>query len=204
MSRLLLFSAILFSSIGAISAQIQVKPTDDDYRNKCLKSTVLDSLNLSAEGRAAVRALIKAERFETGYVGFAGTPSSYIENFKTILSEPDAAELFEYVFDEATPAGKLYAVSGLYLTDKDAFRGAAEKMKKSGATVQVLNGCLMSDELVAKIVESDAENVAIIEPGKTLKEFWESNAGAHELDIVHGGYPATFKEFADTRTESRR
>jgi hypothetical protein len=72
-------------------------------------------------------------------------------------------------------------------------------LKDSEATVRVLNGCLMSDEKVGKIVESDAANVAIIKPGQTMREFWESNAGGFELDIAHGGYPATFRELADTK-----
>ena len=32
-----------------------------------------------------------------------------------------------------------------------------------------------------------------------MREFWESNAGGFELDIAHGGYPATFRELADTK-----
>lgn len=151
----------------------------------------------------AVYALMNAERFEIGYVGFAANPSAYIKNFKTILGEQAAAELFEYLFDEATPAGKLYALSGLYLTDKEAYVKAAGLMKKSGVIVRVLNGCLMSDEAAAKIVETDVENVAIIEPGKTIKEFWATNAGSFELDIAHGGYPATFREFADSRAREK-
>jgi hypothetical protein len=164
----------------------------------------LESLIVSAEGKTAVRELVEAERFETGFVGFAGSPSSYINRFNTVLRETEAARLFKYIFDEGSTAGKLYALSGLYLTDREEFNRAADIMKKSGQTVQVLNGCLISDESVAKIVESDAANVAIIEPGKTMKEFWETNAGAHELDIAHGGYPATFREMADIKPVVRK
>lgn len=202
MSRLLIFAAILLSSISVISAQIQVDPVSDDHPDKCIKRTVPDSLDLSAEGRAAVYALLKAERFETGFTGFAGSPSAYIKNFQTILREPDAAELFKYLFGEATTAGKLYAVSGLYLTDQEAFRKAAESLKTSIEMVPMLEGCLMVYLPAGKIVESDAENVAIIEPGKTMKDFRASNAGAHVIDIAHGGYPATFAEFADTRARN--
>lgn len=199
MSRLFLFTAIIFSSLSVISAQIQVGPVSDDHPNKCIKRTVLDSLDLSAEGRAAVYALLKAERFETGPVGFAGSPSAYIKNFQTILREPDAAELFKYLSVEATTAGKLYAVSGLYLTDQETFRKASGSLKTSIEMVPLLEGCLMVYLPAGKIVESDAENVAIIEPGKTMKDFRALNAGAYIIDIAHGGYPATFAEFADTR-----
>ena len=170
---------------------------NNDPPNRCLDETVLESLTASAEGRAAAYALVKAERFETGSVGYAGTPSSYISNFNTIAREKEAAAIFKYIFDKGSTAGKLYALNGLYLTDREAFDRSAVILKKSDAIVQVLNGCLMWDESVAKIVESDAANVAIIEPGKTMKDFWETNAGAHQIDIAHGGYPATFREMAD-------
>lgn len=165
---------------------------------------MLDRPDISAKGRAAYYALAKAERFETGFVGFAGSPSSYIENYNTITKEPAAADMFAMLFDNATTAGKLYALSGLYLTDRDAFPKAADVMKKSDEMVEVLNGCLMSDEKAAKFVESDAENVAIIRPGQTMKEFWATNAGGFELDIAHGGYPATFAEMADIKVQGRR
>jgi len=146
--------------------------------------------DLSEKGHAAYNDLLKAEVFETGRVGFAGTLSSHVINLNTLLAEKDAAAALGSLTASATDAGRLYALSGLYYLDR---------LKDSEATVGVLNGCLMSDEKIGKIVESDAANVAIIKPGQTMREFWESNAGGFELDIAHGGYPATFRELADTK-----
>lgn len=204
MSRFILFAAILSSLFGTVSAQIQGSPIADDHRHKCPDKTILDNPGVSKAGRAAYYALERAERFETGNVGFAGTPSTYIASLRTIMREPLAGDILEYLFEQATPAGKLYALSGLYSTEPLYFGRAVEMLKTSGETVQVLNGCLMSSEPVAKIIESDAANVAIIEPGETMKEFWATNVGSFELDIVHGGYPATFAEFADTKAQNRK
>lgn len=198
MTNLILFAAILFSSFAISSGQIVTGTVPDGDVHKCRKSTVLDSLNVSIEGDVAVHALIKAERFDTGYVGFAGTASASIVDLNTVLKERDAAELFKYIFENGSTAGKLYALNGLYLTDRDEFQRSADVMKKSGQTVRVLNGCLMSDKEVSKIIETDAKNAVIIKPGKTVKEFWATHSGGgFELDIAHGGYPATFREMAN-------
>jgi hypothetical protein len=101
----------------------------------------------------------------------------------------------------ATDAGRLYALSGLYYADRAAFDKGVELFKGSEAKVQVLTGCLMSDEKMGEIVESTAANVAIIKPGQTMREFWETNTGGFELDIAHGGYPATFRELADIKLQ---
>jgi hypothetical protein len=155
--------------------------------------------DLSEKGHAAYDDLLNAEVFETGRVGFAGTVSSHVINLNTLLAEKDAAAALAFLAVGATEAGRLYALSGLYYMSRASFDAGVARLKDSEATVRVLNGCLMSDEKVGKIVESTAANVAIIKPGQTMKEFWETNKGGFELDIAHGGYPATFRELADTK-----
>lgn len=159
--------------------------------------------HLSEKGHAAYDDLLKAEVFETGRVGFAGTLSSHVISLNTLLAEKDAAAALNSLAAGATEAGKLYALSGLYYADRTAFDKGVELFRSSEATVQVLTGCLMSEEKVGKIVESDAVNVAIIKPGQTMREFWETNAGDFELDIAHGGYPATFRGEAETGNSSK-
>lgn len=155
--------------------------------------------DLSDKGHAAYNDLLKAATFETGRVGFAGTLSTHVISLNTLLAEKDAAAALGSLLAGATDAGRLYALSGLYYADRPAFDKGVTAFKDSEATVQVLSGCLMSDEKVGKIVESDAANVAIIKPGQTMKDFWETNAGGFELDIAHGGYPATLRDAARNR-----
>lgn len=160
--------------------------------------------DLSDKGHAAYNDLLKAEIFETGRVGFAGTLSTHVISLNTLLAEKDGAAALGNLLAGATNAGRLYALSGLYYADRTGFDKGVELFRSSEAKVQVLNGCLISDEIVGKIIESDAVNVAIIKPGQTMREFWETNAGDFELDIAHGGYPATFREEAETKGQVRK
>jgi len=204
MSKFLLLTAIfVIASAGAygqvIGRLVSTAPPD---KRRCIEAPVT-LFNLSEKGHAAYNDLLKAEVFETGRVGFAGTLSSHVINLNTLLAEKDAAAALASLAAGATDAGRLYALSGLYYVDRASFDAGIARLKDSEATVRVLNGCLISDEKVGKIVESDAANVAIIKPGQTMREFWESNAGGFELDIAHGGYPATFRELADTKLQDK-
>ena len=205
MSKFLLLAAIfVLSSAGAygqvIGGLISTTPPD---KRRCIEEPV-NLFDLSEKGHAAYNDLLKAEVFETGRVGFAGTLSSHVINLNTLLAEKDAAMALNSLAASAADAGRLYALSGLYYADRASFDAGIARLKDSEATVHVLNGCLMSDEKVGKIVESTAANVAIIKPGQTMREFWESNAGGFELDIAHGGYPATFRELADTKLQESK
>jgi hypothetical protein len=206
MSKFLLLTAIfIISSAAGAYGQVSgglISGTPPDKR-RCIEEPVT-LFDLSEKGHAAYNDLLKAEVFETGRVGFAGTLSSHVINLNTLLAEKDAAAALGHLAAGATEAGRLYALSGLYYVDRSAFNTGVARLKDSEATVRVLNGCLMSDEKVGKIVESDAANVAIIKPGQTMREFGEANAGGFELDIAHGGYPATFREAADTKLQGRK
>jgi hypothetical protein len=205
MSKFLLLAAIfVLSSSGAygqaIGGLVSTTPPD---KKRCIEGQVT-LFDLSEKGQAAYYDLLKAEVFETGRVGFAGTLSAHVISLNTLLAEKDAAPALGSLPAAATDAGRLYALSGLYYADRALFDTGVARFKDREATVRVLNGCLMSDEKFGKIVESDAENVAIIKPGQTIKEFCETNTGGFELDIVHGGYPASFIESADTELQSRK
>jgi hypothetical protein len=204
MLKFFLLTAILSLSVAGAFAQDAgglVSGTPPD-RRKCIEEPRA-LFDLSEKGQAAYFDLLKAEVFETGYVGFAGTVSSHVISLNTLAAEKDAVLALDSLTSGATPAGRLYGLSGLYYADRAAFERLAARLKDSEAEVQVLNGCLMSTGTMGKIVESEAANVAIIKPGQTMKEFWATNAGGFELDIAHGGYPATFRGMADIKVQVR-
>jgi hypothetical protein len=205
MSKFLLLAAIFILSSAGIYGQVigGLVSTAPPDKRRCSEGPVT-LFDLSEKGHAAYNDLLKADVFETGRVGFAGTLSSHVINLNTLLAEKDAAAALGSLLAGATEAGRLYALSGLYYASRASFDTGVARLKDSEATVRVLNGCLMSDEKVGKIVESDAANVAIIKPGQTMRGFWESNAGGFELDIAHGGYPATFRELADIKLQDKK
>jgi hypothetical protein len=92
MSKFLLFAAIfVLSSAGAygqvIGGLVSTAPPD---KRKCIEEPVT-LFDLSEKGHAAYNDLLKAEIFEAGRVGFAGTLSSHVINLNTLLAEKNAA-----------------------------------------------------------------------------------------------------------------
>lgn len=189
MQKFLMFSLLFVVFLGISCVQTEAKIENKEFNMQ----------QLSPDGQKAYEMLLKAERFEQGAVGYAGTPSRFIESFNVILKEDSADAAFKSLLNEATIAGKLYALCGLYFTDYKAFQSEIGKYAKNNESVQTMSGCIISDEKVAKIVELNAANVAIIKPSQTIEDFWKTNKGGYELDIAHGGFPATFKRYANLK-----
>lgn len=194
MLKFLLVTAILTISSLGIFAQ--------DSANKCIDDST-DIMSLSKEGRAAYVSLRDARVFEAGSVGFRGGMSQQIKNLGVIMRERDAVGLLNAILENGTSAGKLYALSGLYYADKGSFELGRTNLRNSEVMVQVLNGCIMMDLAMGKIIEADEANAAIIKPGQTMQDFWSTNTGGSELDIAHGGYPTIFKEAAESKSENK-
>lgn len=201
MQKFLMFSLLFvaFLSVSCVQIEAKVEIESREFKKVEIESKVFNAEQLSPDGQKAYEMLLKAERFEQGAVGYAGTPSRFIESFNTLLKEKSADGAFKSLLREAGTAGKLYALCGIYFTDYESFRKEIKKYAESGESVQTMSGCLISDEKVAKIVELNAANVAIIKPSQTIEEFWKTNRGGYELDIAHGGFPATFRRFANLK-----
>lgn len=198
MQKFLMFSLLFVALSGVSCVQTEAK-VEIESKEFNIESKVFNTEQLSPDGQKAYEMLLKAERFEQGAVGYAGTPSRFIESFNALLKEKLADEAFKSLLREASTAGKLYALCGIYFTDYESFQKEVKKYAKSSESVQTMSGCMISDEKVAKIVELNAANVAIIKPSQTIEEFWKINKGGYELDIAHGGFPATFKRFANLK-----
>src|SRR5262245_12558776 len=59
-----------------------------------------------------------------GHDCFAGVTPDSVHSFRRLLDVPDASTRFAQLLREATPAGQLYALCGLFFTDAAAFRSA--------------------------------------------------------------------------------
>ncbi|MEZ5427409.1 MAG: hypothetical protein R2747_14150 [Pyrinomonadaceae bacterium] len=156
-----------------------------------------DVSRLSADGQIAYRSLIKANRFEDAIVGFAGTVSEYAKDLDILLKEKEADAAFKSILKNGTLSARLYALCGLFYADHDAFQKEIAGYENSEQTVSLLSGCIMSEEKVSRIAQSDASNVAVISQTETLEDFLKTNPGSYVIDIAHGGYPATFRHFAE-------
>jgi len=72
---------------------------------------------------------------------------------RAVLKEPDAARRLESVLPNASAAGQLYALLGLRLRDRAAYRRALEKYRANEANVPTMRGCIMQRESFPKLAE---------------------------------------------------
>lgn len=168
---------------------------------------------LSTDGRKAFRTLLEAERFEDKFIGEAAEPSKLVEAYCTLLREPAADAAFKNLLENATLAGQLYALCGLYFTDPIFLRSVVEKYRHSEEKVDTLSGCISGLRPVSMLVES--KNPIIIDvsnPEQSLDKYIEMNTrlitgwngrkkkrkgerppAGYQIDILNGGYSVWFK-----------
>ncbi|MEO0858598.1 MAG: hypothetical protein AAFY55_17270 [Bacteroidota bacterium] len=147
--------------------------------------------------RAAFALLLNTRTFASSHVGFAGMPSEQYEAFNTLLRRPDAPEVFRALLRRAYPAGQLYALSGLYLTDRTAFDSVVGDYEASQDSVSTQMGCVGDLTPVAEIVRHP-RGIRLAE-GQSLAEWYEANHGdgwrtiepseVYEYDIIGGAWP---------------
>jgi len=178
---------LLLMAFGKTNSGVESEKVVDNF----------DPSVLSENRQEAFNNLRKAAQFKDTHIGIAGTISEHVKEFGILITEKDADDAFKSILKSGTKAGQLFGLSGIYFTDYEFFREAATKYKKNVSLVMTISGCLVTDEKISDIIEKNAKNVAIIEPTQTIEDFWKSNKGSYQLDIVNGGYPAKFKHFAE-------
>lgn len=186
MTHILLLTLSIFLVLGNFGDSAGANTTPNQNTAK------FDVKNLSERGQIAYKKLVAATQFEDTHIGYAGSLSQYVVEFGLLLKEKKSDAAFKSLLKNGTTAGKLYGLSGIYFTDYEIFQIEAAKMSKSKKTVMKMSGCIVYDEKVSEIVKSSRKNVAIINPGTTIEDFWKSNRKSYHIDILNGGYPATF------------
>jgi len=74
-------------------------------------------------------------------VGGGGELSYQVRVFRVLLLSDDPTSIFLDLTRDASPAGKLYGICGLYLVDPNAFEQEQAKFEKSDETVTTFFGC---------------------------------------------------------------
>lgn len=103
--------------------------------------------------RRAYSLLRSAEVFSSPYIGFGGEPSCEVMAFQRILDSPVADGMFKKLIEQATLAGQLYGLSGLYFTDSRSFAAQVDRYRKMKEPVKTQNGCIISEEPVMAVVD---------------------------------------------------
>jgi hypothetical protein len=118
----------------------------------------------SADARA-IGILQSAERLESSHVGDWGVASCSVVAYRHIIRQPDAAATFKALVEKSGPAGRIYALAGLYEVDRAAFeRLIAAAQEGSPATFERVSTCVVT-------APSKQEVFALLRSGE-LSAWW--------------------------------
>jgi hypothetical protein len=104
------------------------------------------------EPRAAFALLLNTKWFKSRLTGIAGTPSSHYIAFNTLLDQKDATGIFEDLLERGYRAGQLYALCGLYITNRSLFEANVDKFTTVSDSVRVLRHDMFDKRSVSDIV----------------------------------------------------
>jgi hypothetical protein len=144
---------------------------------------------LPPEARAAYERLRSAERFVDSMVGYdGGLPQEAIDLRALVRADPRGAACAR-LLDEATPAGKLLALCGLWRLDPARFEAGVASLRGDPTQVTVHSGCEILREPLGDILER-ANAIRLVDREQTIEEWTRAEGGrsAH-LDIAGGSYP---------------
>jgi hypothetical protein len=126
--------------------------------------------------------------------------SHYVEAFRIVHSQPEAAAMFRALYEGSTVAGKLYALSGLYFANPALFAEEVEHLRKlrGRESVCTMRGCFRTEERVAGVLRSKSKYRIRIARGQTLKEWFVAAVRLRnrsgEGDIAGGYTPLSLVE----------
>jgi hypothetical protein len=107
---------------------------------RCSRSAPPLRNRFGSDRARAIALLSSAERLESSLIGPFGKASCAAVAYRHLVRRRDASAAFEEVFDSAKPAGKIYALAGLYDVDRAAFdRLVAAAEASSPETYEQLN-----------------------------------------------------------------
>src|SRR4030095_15275396 len=168
----------------------------------CSQSMASPPAGLSQEEKKAYHTIAASGRFCGTAVGFAATTPDVVLAFRKMLKRPNGAGAFKGLLADATTAGKLYALCGLYYADPDYFDEAVKRFQRSSDEVETLMGCIGSRATVGSIVENRSPKAVRLKNRKQTVKEWAAETKASEMvyDIVGGGLPSMFKDSGGYRT----
>ncbi len=152
---------------------------------------------LSSKGKIAYEKLLKTNEFYEPLISEGEDLAENIKSFNVLFDEKIADEANKSLLNEANMVGQLYALCAIYYTDHEFFKIVVEKYKVSEIFVERRVGEMRFMGKVSKIVESSKPNVAIIPPNETLQDWWNKNTEKYQVDIIRGGFPASFRHLKD-------
>ena len=132
-------------------------------------------------------------QFADTAIGVAGITPDQLHAWHTIMDSPDADSVLKGLLEEASVAGQLYALCGLYFTDPPYFVERIEPYRTMDVSINVAFGCML-DEMPVKDIVEQRDGCRLTGPDQSLTDWSLANPGVTMiLDIFGGGYPTAFR-----------
>jgi len=119
---------------------------------------------------------------ESTAIGGGGNFSPHVRAFRTILESAEADRAFKRLLREAPPAGQLYALCGLYWTDKAFFDEAVKPYLTDFREIVAQSGCVLWRRPIREVVAGHPSRRNGIVTGQLPREF----AGANSRFVATG------------------
>lgn len=146
----------------------------------------------------AFELLLKSNSFSYAGTGFHGGRSAEIDGFAKVAGDPDADSLFKDLFERGRPAGQLFALCGLYRTDRPTFDRLVRSMEGSKKTVEVSVGCSTDDDMpVGLLILNPDPRTVQLRSGTTIEASLAENPERRYLDFRGGGIPAAMFSYLE-------
>jgi len=150
---------------------------------------------------AAFDILLNTTTFKSSFVGISGSPSEQAIAFNLVLGGPNPGKAFRNLFNRANPAGKLYALSGLYFTNETLFNEKVDELSQSQDSVWTQKGCVLGWKKVGNIVRHP-KGIRLKE-GQSIEKWYKEEYGSdwqlaepgenNVFDIAGGTWPKEFR-----------
>ena len=107
---------------------------------------------LPDEAQLAWQALRDADVFSFGPLGVAAETSGGELAMRILTRYPNAVSIFKLAAVEASPEGKLYALTALHVLDRETYKWALQ-VKPQGGRVYLQAACIGGKEPVADVLK---------------------------------------------------
>jgi hypothetical protein len=111
---------------------------------------------LAGEKSGSYETVQRAESFTVGGVGVAGTRTKQELAFRELIKQPQAGLNFRKLLEHGSPAGKMYGLLGLKLTDRNGFAEALPHFTECETKMETIGGCMVMHTTVGYVAKQIA------------------------------------------------
>ena len=199
MNRTLLYSVLALAVLGCQRSVPDPTPTnapDIPFGPGLLVEDpppAARDFELTERGTEALERLMRAERFTTDAIGYAGVTPNEVIALRRLTQEVEAAAALAHVERHGTTAGRLFALVGLRRVDRERFDAVLDGYRTTDATVEYMSGCCILAGTPVRDIVDKGDRAPRLNDGESLRQWYEAH-GSYELDIAGGGWTNLFLE----------